>query len=140
MLTVSTKAFVSFCVIAGVAAASSAAVAASAPGNQPAHVDEAYPHNPPPYPDTAQTNGEQGSVILDVKVTSEGKVRNIKVDQSSGFADLDNAAIEGVLGWHFVPAMVDGETSTDWTKLTITYRLPTPPQPKPQRPSARSVY
>ena len=83
MLTVSTKAFVSFCVIAGVAAASSAAVAASAPGNQPAHVDEAYPHNPPPYPDTAQTNGEQGSVILDVKVTSEGKVRNIKVDQSS---------------------------------------------------------
>jgi protein TonB len=83
-------------------------------------------------------NGEQGSVVLDVKISSEGKVRNIKVDRSSGFDDLDNAAIEGVLGWHFVPAMDDGEASTEWTKLTVTYKLPTlpaPPQGTPAPPA-----
>jgi protein TonB len=140
MLAVSGKICVSAFAIIGVAAAGSAAMAASDPDDQPAHVDPNYPHNPPPYPDAAQVNGEQGSVVLDVKVGSSGKVRNIKIDRSSGFDDLDNAAIEGVLGWRFVPAMVDGETSTDWTKLTITYRLPTPAAPKPQRPSAPSVY
>lgn len=88
-------------------------------------VDPSFPHYQPPYPDTAQVNGEQGNVVLDVEVSASGKVRNIRVDQSSGFADLDNAAIEGVLGWHFLPAVADGDTETAWTKVTIVYKLPT---------------
>lgn len=113
--------------------------AAPAPGvstvaapDAPLHLDHHFPNYQPNYPDAAQVNGEQGDVVLDVQITAGGKVRNIKVDQSSGFADLDNAAIAGVLRWRFVP----GGTSAEWTKVTITYRLPTviivPPKPAPQ--------
>jgi TonB family protein len=101
--------------------ASQASVATVSTPDTPLHLDHAYPNYQPAYPDTAQVNGEQGNVVLNVKITSSGKVRNIKVDQSSGFEDLDNAAIAGVMRWRFVPSP-DG---SDWTKVTIAYRLPT---------------
>lgn len=96
-------------------------VRATAASDTPLHLDHRYPNYQPAYPDAAQANGEQGSVVLDVQVTSSGKVRNVKIDQSSGFDDLDNAAIAGVLRWRFIPSP-DG---TDWTKVTVAYRLPT---------------
>jgi protein TonB len=92
-------------------------------------LDAAYHNYQPPYPDTAQINGEQGNVVLDVQVNSNGRVRNVKIAQSSGFGDLDNAAIEGVLSWRYRPAVVDGDTVTSWTKVTIAFRLPTQPVP-----------
>jgi TonB family protein len=98
----------------------------------PLHLDHKYPNYQPAYPDAAQTNDEQGNVVLNVEIASSGKVRNIKIDQSSGFDDLDNAAIAGVLRWRFVPA----DDGTNWTKVTIAYRLPTvilvPPKDAPQ--------
>ncbi len=97
------------------------------PNNHPPKIDQTYPHPQPPYPDSAQLNGEEGTVILSVKVGDNGKVRNVIVAKSSGFADLDNAAIEGVLRWRFVPAMENGDTATEWTNITIVFRLPRPP-------------
>jgi TonB family protein len=102
-------------------APSAPSVSTVAAPDTPLHLDHAYPNYQPAYPDTAQVNGEQGNVVLNVEITSGGKVRNIKVDQSSGFEDLDNAAIAGVMRWRFVPSP-DG---SDWTKVTIAYRLPT---------------
>lgn len=104
-------------------------------------VDATYPHPQPPYPDSAQVSGEQGNVVLDVRVLANGHVRNVTVDQSSGFADLDNAAVEGVMRWHFLPALRDGDTTTEWTKVTIVYQLPMPAppaQPSPPGPKSSS--
>ncbi len=120
------------------AGAMQATAASVDPNNQPARVDTSLPLKQPPYPDSAQLSGEQGDVVLDVKVGDDGKVRNVKVARSSGFDDLDNAAIEGVLGWKFVPARENGEYSTEWTRLTVTFRLPsssTAPQSNPPSPS-----
>jgi len=89
--------------------------------DEPLHIDHTYPNYQPTYPDAAQVNGEQGNVVLDVQVATSGKVRNVKVDQSSGFDDLDNAAIAGVMRWRFIPSPY----GTDWTTVTIVYRLPT---------------
>jgi TonB family protein len=122
---------------AGGAAPTTTTMAMIDPNNQPAHVDPAYPHKPPPYPDTAQLNGEQGTVVLDVKVGSNGKVRNVKIARTSGYDDLDNAAIEGVLGWRFVPALENGEYSTEWTTMTITFQLPPLPAAPPAAPAAQ---
>ena len=83
---------------------SSASVSTVTAPEAPLHLDHAYPNYQPAYPDAAQVNGEQGNVVLNVEITSSGKVRNIKVDQSSGFEDLDNAAIAGVLRWRFIPS------------------------------------
>ncbi len=93
--------------------------------SSPAHIDMSYPHYQPPYPDNAQISGEQGTVTVNVLVTPGGRIRNVAVAGTSGFADLDNAAVEGVLGWHFIPAVHDGDTVTAWTQIKIVFQLPT---------------
>jgi TonB family protein len=89
-----------------------------------AHLDSAFQNYQPRYPDAAQANGEQGNVVLDVYVGDDGNVRKIRINQSSGFDDLDNAAIAGVLSWRFVPANYYGDVVSDWTTVTIVYQLP----------------
>lgn len=90
----------------------------------PPRVDPGFPNHQPPYPETAQLNGEQGVVILDVYVRSNGRPGKIKINQSSGFYDLDTAALEGVLNWRFLPATRGGDTVSDWTPVKIVYQLP----------------
>ena len=107
--------------------------------SSPARVDRSYPTPAPAYPDSAQVAGEQGDVLLDVYVTSGGHPRKFRVNQSSGFPDLDNAAAEAVAGWKFVPAVEGGDTVSSWTTVKIHFELPhaaqaTPPStPAPQR-------
>jgi TonB family protein len=86
----------------------------------PRALDHAYPNYQPPYPSSAQANGEQGDVTLNVRVNQDGHVRNIKLEKSSGFDDLDNAAIEGVLSWHYMPTA----RWSSWEHVTIAFRLP----------------
>lgn len=110
----------------------SAPVSTVTEADKPLHLDHHYPNYQPEYPDPAQVNGEQGNVVLKVEITSRGKVQNVKVDQSSGFEDLDNSAIAAVLRWRFIPSPY----GLEWTKVTIAYRLPTaiivPPKVPPQ--------
>ena len=100
----------------------------------PARVDMTQPH-PQDYPDAAQVNGEQGAVVLSVYVRPNGRVARYQIAQSSGFPDLDTAAVESVLNWRFVPATRDGGPISDWTRVRIVYQLPslpaetTPPPP-----------
>ncbi|HEY1612507.1 MAG TPA: energy transducer TonB [Rhizomicrobium sp.] len=95
----------------------------------PARVDMSQPHLQPPYPDGAQQDGEQGAVVMDVYVRSDGRPSKARVDRSSGFPDLDTAAVQGVLNWRFIPASENGETVSDWTKIQIVFQLPAPPPP-----------
>jgi len=97
---------------------------AQSAGDSAPRIDASYANYQPPYPDAAQVNGEQGDVVLSVRVGANGKIRGIQIAQTSGFADLDNAAIEGVLRWHFIPAVRDGDTATETTNVKIVYRLP----------------
>jgi protein TonB len=90
----------------------------------PAHVDSSYPNYQPPYPDGAQERGEQGVVMVDVYVRPNGRPKGARIAQSSGFYDLDTAAMQGVLNWRFVPATRDGEPVSDWTAVKIVYQLP----------------
>jgi len=96
-----------------------------------AHVDSSAPHAQPAYPDLAQESGEQGTVLVDVYVRSSGRPGKFRVAQSSGFGDLDNAALGSVLGWRFVPATRDGDTVSSWTTVKIVFQLPQPPPPPP---------
>jgi len=84
------------------------------------HLDPHYPNYQPAYPDTAQVNGEQGDVVLKVRVNEDGRVRNVEVEKSSGFDDLDNAAVGGVLRWRYLPS-----DDSSQEHVTIAYRLPT---------------
>ncbi|HVY21934.1 MAG TPA: energy transducer TonB [Steroidobacteraceae bacterium] len=61
----------------------------------------------PHYPAGAQRAGEQGTVLLQVLIDAGGRVRNVNVIQSSGFSELDAAALEAVKQWHFAPLAAD---------------------------------
>ena len=104
-------------------ALASLAIATVATAATRPRVDMTEPH-PQQYPDSAQLNGEEGTVLLGVYVRSSGRPSKIRIEQSSGFSDLDNAAVESVLNWRFVPATNDGDTVSDWTTVKIVYQLP----------------
>ncbi len=110
--------------------------ASTACADSPPKIDHSYPTPQPDYPDSAQLNGEQGDVMLDVFVNSSGRPRKFRVHQSSGFADLDNAAAEAVANWRFIPAIQGGDTASDWTTVKIHFELPHP-QPAAAAPASQ---
>jgi protein TonB len=78
------------------------------------------------YPAKSQDAGEQGNVVLSVNVGRDGLPSRIRVAQSSGFADLDTAAVETAINWHYVPATHDGEPHPQEIAVQVVYRLPQP--------------
>ena len=69
----------------------------------PARLDTHYLSNPPPeYPEIAQELGQEGTVLLKVKVSASGLVLQVSVHRSSGYSSLDAAAINAVRRWKFV--------------------------------------
>jgi protein TonB len=78
----------------------------SATTNEQAPIfDAAYLKNPQPsYPVFAKKRQQQGTVMLKVKVSTEGKAEVIELAESSGFSLLDDAAQKAVAKWQFIPA------------------------------------
>jgi periplasmic protein TonB len=65
-----------------------------------------YDINPKPvYPLMALRRGYQGTVMLEVLVTREGRAGQVKVQQSSGYDMLDRKAVATVQQWLFTPAL-----------------------------------
>jgi TonB family protein len=95
-------------------------------------IDHAYAAPSPTYPDAAQYSGEQGDVLLGIQVLPNGRPRKIRVKQSSGFQDLDDAAVSAAANWRYVPASASGDTEMAWTTVRVRYVLPqVAPQPAP---------
>jgi protein TonB len=74
----------------------------------------------PEYPPLSRQFGEQGSVVLQVLVDTDGRIADTKLVQSSGFARLDQAALAQIKSaYRFAPGTVDGKSQPMW--LTIKY-------------------
>jgi len=84
------------------------------------------------YPKSAQVSGEEGAVLVRVFVSTSGRAQRASVAQSSGFTDLDNAAVETAMNWRYIPAIHDGDTASDWATVQVVYKLPTG-EPAPQK-------
>jgi protein TonB len=70
-----------------------------------AQVGANYGYNPKPkYPSVARSRGWEGKVILRVQVSADGDSEGVTVIQSSGHDILDEAAVDAVEGWRFIPA------------------------------------
>jgi protein TonB len=82
------------------------------------------PVNPSPqYPDIARRRGWEGTVTIKVFVSKEGIVKNLQVQQSSGYQILDLAAQNTVKSWKFIPAR-EGDMNLDsWVIIPIQFRL-----------------
>jgi protein TonB len=70
-----------------------------------ARFDADYLHNPAPaYPSYSRRMKERGTVFVLVQVSAEGNALQVTLHQSSGYDRLDEAALQAVKQWRFVPA------------------------------------
>jgi protein TonB len=105
------------------------AVAAPPPPPPPARVelpssDADYLQNPrPAYPAISRRMGEQGKVVIRVLIGVDGKAQQAELQQSSGYERLDQAALETVRRWRYVPGKRAGVPEAMWFNVPITYVL-----------------
>ncbi len=80
--------------------------------------------NPKPvYPRMAIRRGIEGEVELSVSVSALGQVSRISINKPSGFAMLDQAAIDSVRKWQFTPAIQDGVPTAMVVDIPVQFRL-----------------
>ena len=90
----------------------------------PPAYNAAYLRNPPPrYPQAARRNGDEGTVMLRVLVNPDGAPVQVELDRSSGSSPLDNAAVDAVRSWRFVPARRGTQNVEGWVRVPIVFRL-----------------
>ena len=77
----------------------------------------------PDYPKGARQRGEQGDVILEIRVNAEGTVDDVKVATSSGFAELDEAAVKAAKAAKFSPARSGRESVVSTARLKLQFKL-----------------
>jgi protein TonB len=79
--------------------------------------------NPPKYPPQAVRQRHEGTVVLLVLVGTDGSAKDVKVDQSSGFRELDQAAIQAAQRWKFNPAKKGGAAVEGYARVPVTFNL-----------------
>ncbi len=86
----------------------------------------------PQYPTDAQSAGIKGVVVAEIVIDPSGNVADAKIVQSIPL--LDEAALQAVRNWRFVPSVVNGEAVPVRMNVTVNFTLPpTAPSPPPQR-------
>lgn len=90
----------------------------------PPRSDPRRPNGLPPYPPTSRRLGEQGVVTLQLYIDERGRVVEAKVEKSSGFPRLDEAAVkEAKRNWRFIPAKRGSEAVPMWMSLNVRFKL-----------------
>jgi TonB family protein len=80
----------------------------------------------PEYPSMALSARLQGVVILEARIGTDGKVRDVRVLRS--IALLDNAAAAAVRQWEYEPTILNGVAVPVITSVAVEFKL-TPPAP-----------
>ena len=75
------------------------------------------------YPTLSRRLKEQGTVYLQVLVLKNGKVGQLKLKQSSGFARLDQSALNAVRSWTYQPALKLGQPIDYWFVQPVVFNL-----------------
>jgi protein TonB len=75
------------------------------------------------YPPASKRAGEEGSVVVQLYVTEEGRVADAKVAESSGFPRLDEASLKYVKTWRLLPGTSDGKPVAMWHSFRVTFKL-----------------
>ena len=77
----------------------------------------------PDYPKGARQRGEQGDVVLEIRVNAEGTVDDVKVATSSGFVELDEAAVKAAKAAKFSPARSGRDPVASTARLKLQFKL-----------------
>lgn len=83
-----------------------------------------YLRNPSPeYPSVSRERGEEGTVLLRVRIDREGEPLEVNVRESSGYKRLDRAAVETVSDWSFSPAEEDGSAVRSNVLVPVKFNI-----------------
>ena len=93
-----------------------------APVRTPAVVD-ARGCPKPPYPPASLRANETGIVSLNFLIDVDGRVLESRVQRSSGFKRLDDAARAGLGLCKFLPATVDGRPERAWARIEYEWKI-----------------
>ena len=86
--------------------------------------DADYLNNPKPlYPALSKRLQEQGKVVVRVLIGTDGQATQASVKTSSGFDRLDQAAINTVLKWRYVPGKRGGVPEAMWFDVPVNWVL-----------------
>ncbi len=75
------------------------------------------------YPKASLMNEEQGTVTMMFLVRPDGTVAESKVEKTSGFKNLDKAAVKAISACRFKPGTKDGAPAETWTKVDYAWKL-----------------
>jgi len=98
-------------------ATSAAAIAAEVPATIDAKNCKAE------YPKASLINEEQGDVKMAFLVGADGNVVDSKLEKSSGFKNLDKAAMKALSACKFKPGTKDGAVAQTWAKVDYSWKL-----------------
>jgi len=95
-----------------------------APVMQEPRFNAAYLNNPPPtYPLAARRRNIEGKVLVRAQVQADGSCSHAELKTPSASELLNQAALEAVKKWRFVPATLGGQTLAAWVEIPITFKL-----------------
>lgn len=75
------------------------------------------------YPKASLMNEEQGTVSMSFLVGPDGAVMESKLEKTSGFKNLDKAAIKSLSACKFKPGTKDGAPAQTWAKVDYAWKL-----------------
>ncbi|MDX6766228.1 MAG: TonB family protein [Candidatus Methylacidiphilales bacterium] len=80
-------------------------------------------NTPPPYPEQARRQRQEGVVLLRLSITADGSVQEVSVQRSSGHPLLDRAAMKAAQRYRFQPATLGGLPVPSTTLQPIRFDL-----------------
>jgi protein TonB len=101
-------------------------IVTEAPGSGPViepAIDARFPLSEPEYPVPEIRMQHAGTVWLSVQILPNGRVGAVRLDQSSGYARLDDSAMREARHWRMKPGTQDGVAAAMWKRVPITFRL-----------------
>jgi protein TonB len=78
---------------------------------------------PPPYPPLSKRLGEQGRVVVRARIEVNGSASQAEIRTSSGYERLDQAALQTVKRWRYLPGKRAGVPEAMWFNIPIQFVL-----------------
>ena len=78
---------------------------------------------PPAYPARAQELRQEGTSVVRALIDTDGTSRDIRLWRSSGFDQLDRAAIAAVRDWDFEAARIGNQPILAWVEIPVHFTI-----------------
>jgi periplasmic protein TonB len=86
-------------------------------------LDPRYPFTEPEYPVAEIRQGHQGTVLLALQILPNGRVGDVRIEQSSGYVKLDDSAAKEARRWRMKPGTSGGTATAMWKRVPIKFQL-----------------